>query len=106
MELEFQQLELRYERLRLMRPGRERRLLAAIAGVGQQVPILVVADGAASRAGWTWQSRRHWSSGWRPGHGESTGRAEGHALQGRDPRGGSPRFQPRDRARMGRADGL
>ena len=42
MELEFQELELRYERLRVIRPAREKRLLASLAESGQQVPILVV----------------------------------------------------------------
>lgn len=44
MELEFHQLELRYERLRVVRPAWEKRLLASLADAGQQVPILVVAD--------------------------------------------------------------
>ena len=42
MELEFHQLELRYERLKVVRPETERRLLASLAEVGQQVPIVVV----------------------------------------------------------------
>ena len=42
MQLEFHQLELRYERLRIVRPEPERRLLASLAEVGQQVPIVVV----------------------------------------------------------------
>ena len=42
MELEFHQLELRYERLKVVRPEQERRLLASLAEVGQQVPIVVV----------------------------------------------------------------
>lgn len=45
MELELGQLELRYERLRTRSASRERRLLAAIAEVGQQTPIIVVVDG-------------------------------------------------------------
>lgn len=49
MELEFHQLELRYERLRLTRPELERRLLASLAEVGQQVPIVVVKDAATGR---------------------------------------------------------
>lgn len=44
MELELGQLDLRYERLRTRNAARERRLLAAIAEVGQQTPIVVVAD--------------------------------------------------------------
>ena len=42
MELEFHQLALRYERLKVVRPEPERRLLASLAEVGQQVPIVVV----------------------------------------------------------------
>lgn len=49
MELEFHQLELRYERLRVSRPELERRLLASLAEVGQQVPIVVVRDAANGR---------------------------------------------------------
>lgn len=49
MELELQQLELRYERLRLVRPARERRLLASLAESGQQAPIVVVSDRAPER---------------------------------------------------------
>jgi ParB family chromosome partitioning protein len=43
MDLEFHQLDMRYEHLRLRRPQRERRLLASLAEKGQQVPIVVVA---------------------------------------------------------------
>lgn len=46
MELELGQLDLRYEQLRTRNAERERRLLAAIADVGQQMPIVVVADAA------------------------------------------------------------
>jgi ParB/RepB/Spo0J family partition protein len=42
VELEFHQLVLRYERLKVVRPEPERRLLASLAEVGQQVPIVVV----------------------------------------------------------------
>ena len=42
MELEFHQLTVRYERLKVVRPEPERRLLASLAEVGQQVPIVVV----------------------------------------------------------------
>ena len=45
MELELGQLELRYEALRTRCATRERRLLASIADVGQQTPIVVVRDG-------------------------------------------------------------
>jgi len=42
LELEFHQLDLRYEGLRVRRPERERRLLASLAERGQQVPIVVI----------------------------------------------------------------
>ena len=45
MELEFHQLDLRYERLRVRQPARERRLLASLADAGQQMPIVVVVAG-------------------------------------------------------------
>lgn len=43
MNLEFHQLDLRFEHLRVRRPERERRLLASLAAAGQQIPIVVVA---------------------------------------------------------------
>ncbi len=46
MELEFHQLQLRYERLKVVRPEPEKRLLASLAEVGQQVPIVVVGEAA------------------------------------------------------------
>ena len=42
MDLEFQQLDLRYAHLRVCDPARERRLLASLADAGQQIPIVVV----------------------------------------------------------------
>ena len=42
MELEFHQLDLRYETLRRRSAAREAQLLASIAHLGQQVPIVVV----------------------------------------------------------------
>ena len=42
MQLEFHQLDRRWEHLRVQRPDRQRRLLASLAAVGQQVPIVVV----------------------------------------------------------------
>ena len=42
MELEFHQLDRRYEDLRLRRPERERSLLASLAEQGQQTPVVVV----------------------------------------------------------------
>lgn len=50
MDLELHQLELRYELLRDRNAGRERRLLASLADVGQQTPIVVVAASAAVHA--------------------------------------------------------
>ena len=50
MELELHQLELRYEGLRDRNSPREKRLLASLADVGQQTPIVVVADSAAAGA--------------------------------------------------------
>ncbi len=47
MELELGQLNLRYEALRTRSTLRERRVLASIAEVGQQMPIVVVRDGGA-----------------------------------------------------------
>src|SRR5207237_1505867 len=47
MQLEFHQLDLRYERLRTRQPARERRLLASLADAGQQMPIVVVIGGSA-----------------------------------------------------------
>lgn len=41
-DLEFHQLDLRYERLRIRRPRREGRLLSSLAVAGQQVAIVVV----------------------------------------------------------------
>ena len=49
MELEFHQLDLRYQRLRVVRLAREKRLLASLAEIGQQIPILVVKDAEPSR---------------------------------------------------------
>jgi ParB family transcriptional regulator, chromosome partitioning protein len=42
MDLELQQLDRRYEALRMRNPSRERRLLASLSEHGQQVPIVVV----------------------------------------------------------------
>jgi hypothetical protein len=46
MQLELHQLDLRYERLRVRQPARERRLLASLADAGQQAPIVVVITNA------------------------------------------------------------
>jgi len=50
MQLEFHQLERRWEHLRVKHPARQRRLLASLADSGQQTPIVVVvAEGQAER---------------------------------------------------------
>jgi len=50
MQLEFHQLDRRWEHLRVRHPARQRRLLASLADCGQQVPIVVVgAEGQADR---------------------------------------------------------
>lgn len=46
VDLEFHQLDCRYESLRVRQPERERRLLASLADHGQQTPIVVVRGGA------------------------------------------------------------
>lgn len=46
MELEWHQLQLRYEGLRKRHPGQERQLLASLAEIGQQSPIVVVSESA------------------------------------------------------------
>jgi len=42
MKLEFHQLDRRYEHLRVRNPQRQRQLLASLAALGQQTPIVVV----------------------------------------------------------------
>ena len=50
MQLEFHQLDRRWEHLRVRHPARQRRLLASMAESGQQTPIVVVAaEGQADR---------------------------------------------------------
>jgi ParB family transcriptional regulator, chromosome partitioning protein len=44
MELEWHQLQLRYEGLRRRHPGQERQLLASLAEIGQHSPIVVVSE--------------------------------------------------------------
>ena len=44
MDLELHQLDLRHQRLRTRNAARERRVLASIADIGQQTPIVVVRD--------------------------------------------------------------
>ena len=43
MQLEFHQLDRRWEHLRVREPQRQRRLLASLADIGQQTPIVVIA---------------------------------------------------------------
>ena len=68
MELEFHQLELRYERLRVRQPARERRLLASLADAGQQMPIVVVTAGSTLRRG-GWPQTRPLPASAAPRHG-------------------------------------
>jgi ParB/RepB/Spo0J family partition protein len=49
VELELHQLELRYEGLKCRSAARERRLVASLAELGQQVPIVVVEGGGNDR---------------------------------------------------------
>jgi len=49
LDLEFHQLDLRHEGLRVRRPEKERRLLGSLSEVGQQVPIVVVAAAEPGR---------------------------------------------------------
>src|SRR5437867_8170896 len=50
MQLEFHQLDRRWEHLRVRHAARQRRLLASLAEAGQQTPIVVVAaEGPADR---------------------------------------------------------
>jgi ParB-like chromosome segregation protein Spo0J len=49
MDLEFHQLDLRYEQLRSRSPARELRLLSSLALVGQQTPIVVVSAAETSQ---------------------------------------------------------
>ena len=44
MEVELHQLEMRYERLRKRHPRAERGLLASLAEIGQQTPVVVVSE--------------------------------------------------------------
>ncbi len=44
MQLEFHQLDRRWEHLRVRHPARQRRLLASLADSGQQTPIVVAAQ--------------------------------------------------------------
>ena len=45
-QLEFHQLDRRWEHLRVRHPARQRRLLASLAETGQQTPIVVASNNA------------------------------------------------------------
>jgi ParB/RepB/Spo0J family partition protein len=49
MQLEFHQLDRRWEQLRVREPQRQRRLLASLADSGQQTPIVVVSTATPDR---------------------------------------------------------
>ena len=49
MDLELHQLDLRYEKLRSRNPRKERQLLASLAEIGHQLPIVVVGGGEGGR---------------------------------------------------------
>src|SRR3990172_9374821 len=49
MDLEFHQVDLRYESLRTRNAAREARLLASLAETGQQAPVVVVTVGDVGR---------------------------------------------------------
>jgi ParB-like chromosome segregation protein Spo0J len=48
MELEFHQIDLRFESLRRRDPRRERQITASMAAIGQQIPVVVVAQAAGN----------------------------------------------------------
>ncbi len=52
MQLEFHQLDRRWEHLRVREPHRQRRLLASLAGGGQQTPIVVVVPKDTANVTW------------------------------------------------------
>ena len=67
MQLEFHQLDRRWEHLRVHHPGRQRRLLASLAESGQQTPIVVVAaEGQTDR-----YAARRGQGRVRPGHAQA-----------------------------------
>jgi ParB/RepB/Spo0J family partition protein len=49
LDLEFHQIDLRNEGLRVRRPEKERRLLGSLSEVGQQIPVVVVKDAVPGR---------------------------------------------------------
>ena len=49
MQLEFHQLDRRWEHLRVRKPHRQRRLLASLADSDQQTPIIVVVSSDGSQ---------------------------------------------------------
>jgi hypothetical protein len=73
MELELHQLTLRYERLRKRQPRAERALLVSLTEIGQQLPVIVIAEADRFVAGVNYFFRRrqlflpvlslhHWST--------------------------------------------
>jgi ParB-like chromosome segregation protein Spo0J len=52
MQLEFHQLDRRWEDLRVRQPHRQGRLIASLAENGQQTPIVVVVSPDAATAIW------------------------------------------------------
>lgn len=48
MELEFHQIDLRFEPLRRRDPLRERSIAASMAAIGQQTPVVVVAQASGN----------------------------------------------------------
>jgi ParB-like chromosome segregation protein Spo0J len=44
VNLELHQLDLRYEKLRIRKPEAERKLVASLAEIGQQAPVVVVRE--------------------------------------------------------------
>ncbi len=74
MQLEFHQLDRRWEHLRVREPQRQRRLLASLADSGQQTPIVVVAAAdAGSLPGDRWAQAHRRAGATRPGYGRSYG---------------------------------
>ena len=74
MQLEFHQLDRRWEHLRVREPHRQRRLLASLADSGQQTPIVVVAAGPAGPLPGDRRPQAHRRArATGPGHGRSHG---------------------------------
>src|ERR1022692_2048542 len=74
MQLEFHQLDRRWEHLRVRSPQRQRQLLASLAESGQQTPIVVVAP-AGALPGVRWLPTHRGAPATGPGHRGSGGLA-------------------------------